>query len=175
MRENWHVLILVLLKAIAPAIFDAVQNPGLEYGPYHYFKYAKNAMACLSAAHWEIVKKYFINNSYFAHPENLLFGLFICPLSSQEVKQKALDLIMQFRRVFSKSKRKTVRKFIKPNGKELNFGANTLFDLLNWDVIAKSKKTPPPIFQYLSDSEVESLMLPENHHLFAQLLCHSQV
>ena len=108
-------------KAIAPAIFAAVQNPGLEYGPYHLFDFAQQAQDCLSPDHWEeIVKPVFINNSYFAHPENLLFGLLICPRSSQEDKQNAADLILEFRKVQRRSKAKKVRKLLFPRETKTN-------------------------------------------------------
>ena len=100
----------------------------------------------------------------------------MCPRSSEEDKQTANDLILEFRKVKrrSKAKIKKVRKYFKPKSKELNYGAKTLLKFLNWDVLKKQKKTSPPLYQNLSDIEVKSLLLSKNHGLVAKLLCHSQ-
>ena len=130
----------------------------------------------MSPDHWEeIVKPVFINNSYFAHPENLLFGLLICPRSSQEDKQKAADLILEFRIVQRRSKAKKVRKLHKPKGKELNFGAPNLFNFLHWKGLKKQKKTPPPTLNNISDDDVKGLVFSKNLDQVPKLLCHSQV
>ena len=104
----------------------------------------------------------------------MLHAVLICPRSSEEDKQTANDLILEFRKVKRKSKAKKVRKYFKPNGKEIDFGATTLLKFLKWDVLKKQKKTPPPLYQNLTDIEVKSLLFSKNHGLIPKLLCHSQ-
>lgn len=122
-------------------------SPYIEDGSHHFFDYLNYAMECLSEELWEKIAVYFVLNSYFAHPENLLLSCLLSSKSSDFDKERALVKIKEFRQVQRKSKAKRPRKFIPPDFNELNFSAETLFDLINWDTIAKSKKTPPPIMQ----------------------------
>lgn len=168
-------MVKFIVKAYAAAVFDIVRNPGLEYGPYHFFHYLLRAKECLSEEDWNLIAEYFLVNSYMAHPENLLFSALMCPLSSQEVRERALALILEFRTVKKRSKSKKIRKFVKLNSSEVNFEANNLLDLIKWDKIAKSKKTAPPILQRLSDDELKGLVSSQNSDKIPKLLCHSQV
>ena len=105
-----------------------------------------------------ISKEFAPINSYWAHPENLLYCAILSTWSSAEVKKKSLDKILEFRAAERKSKRKTVRKFIPPEIQELNYEADNLFDFINWETIAKTKKTPPPNLRHLSDQELQLLV-----------------
>ena len=79
-----------------------------------------------------------------------------------------------------RSKRKSVRKFIPPEPHELNYEADNLFDFINWDTIAKAKKTPPPNLRHLTDQELQQLVSKNTilrnivRAKIPKELCHSQ-
>ena len=153
------VLVTYVQKAYAPIIFAIVMYPGAENGSHHYFNLLMYSIACLSEEHFQMISNEFSPiNSYWAHPECLLYCGLVSPLSSNHVKQRSLELILEFRNMQRKSKRKTVRKFIPPEPHELNFHANDLIELVNWDTLAKSKKTPPPILKDFSDEDLHRFL-----------------
>ena len=79
-----------------------------------------------------------------------------------------------------KSKRKSVRKFIPPEPHELNFDANDLIELVNWDTISKSKLTTPPILDKLYDEDLHNSISKNTvfrgfeRKKIPNLKCHSQ-
>lgn len=179
--EQLKALVTYIQKAYAPVCFAIVLHPWIEYGSYHFFNYLKKARACLSREHWDMISREFSPiNSYWAHPENLLFCGLLCDLSSNEVKEQSLALILEFRAAERKSKRKSVRKFEKPEPHELNYDATNLFDFINWETIAKAKKTPPPNLRHLSDQELQMLVSKNTvlknivREKIPKELCHSQ-
>ena len=119
----------------------------------------------MSLEHFNYVFKYFQNNCYFAHPENLLLCALLSSMSSDLDKQRAIALIAEFR---NNQQRDTVRKFVKPLPHEINYNSDNIIDLINWDTISEDKKTPPPILRKFTIEELENgIDLPK-------LLCHSQ-
>jgi len=153
-------------EAYVPVLFATVLNPELWNGSFHFFQYLILAKECLSAEHFEFIFKYFQINSYFAHPENLLLCALLSPMSSELDKERALELIIEFR---SKTSQETVRKFVKPSPHEINCESDNIIDLINWDIIAEEKKTPPPILRSFTNDQLKNgdIDLPK-------LLCHSQ-
>ena len=108
--EKLKSLVNFIVKAYAPAVFDIVQNPGLEYGAYHYFNYVKRAKECLSAEDWDFVSKYFVINDYFAHPENVLLSM-LTDEAQPELRKRAANIINTIK---AQEKPDGVRLFIKP-------------------------------------------------------------
>ena len=153
-------------KAYAPACFNIVLKPEFINGTFHFFNYLKNAKACLSPAHFKICLKYFLINSYFAHPENLLLCALLSPLSSANEKDRALELILQIR---SMERSNEVRKFFPIAENEVNCDSDNIIDLINWNEIDKYKMTPPPLLEKYSDEDLKSGKIQ-----LEKLLCHSQ-
>ena len=56
-------------------------------------------------------------------------------LSSDAVKQEALEKLLEFREIEAKSKKKTLRKFIPLIKKEMNEDADNIMALPKWDVV----------------------------------------
>lgn len=68
------IMVHFIQKSYAPICFEIVLHPYIEYGTYHFFNYLKLAKASSSRETWEIISKHFAPvNSYWSHPENLLF------------------------------------------------------------------------------------------------------
>jgi len=124
------------------------------------------AKECLSAQLFELIFKYFQINSYFAHPENLLLCALLSPMSSNLDKERALELIIEFR---NKQPQGTVRKFVKPLPHEINCNSDNIIDLINWDILSEDKKTAPPILRRFTNEELKNGKIELPH-----LLCHSQ-
>ena len=152
----------------------------------------KDAITCLSVISEELkdyVLEYFMINNYMTHPENLLYSGLLCPWSTPEVKQKSLDLILKFRAVKRRSRSRKIRKFKGPKNykikqgplkgqmrNEFNFNATTILEMINWDEktgLAKFKRTPPPLFETLTDEEVKGLLHSKSDKIYV-LKCHSQ-
>ncbi|OXU32187.1 hypothetical protein TSAR_007981 [Trichomalopsis sarcophagae] len=91
------------------------------------------------------------NNSYFAHPENILLAMLADERKS--IRQKAYDKIVEVRENHPVS-RNGIRKFIKPN---INFDASSYELLINWD----DSDTEPPLTILLS---AEQLLYYVNNH-----------
>ena len=179
--EELIILVHFVQKAYAPTVFSIVLYPGAENGSHHFLNFLRLSKQCLSRKYWEYIQAEFAPiNSYWAHPECLLFSGLVSPLSTAEEKQRSCDLILQFRAVQRKSKSKRVRKFTKPQAHQLNFEARTLVDLPIWNEIAKSQKNPPPVLQHLSDEELQHLASQNTvfktlaREKIPNLKCHSQ-
>ena len=109
---------------------------------------------------------------YFAHPENLLLCGLLSPFSSDYVKKKSLEKILEARKKQKKSKTKYPRKYFAPSLDKFDFEANNIFDLLKW-IKFKKPITPPPLLQNKTDNELKE-MLHTRCTDFDGYLCHSQ-
>ena len=151
-------------------VFSIMVNPGAENGSYHWLQYFINARECLTQYQlWDEMSEFFIlsndtdngnncNNAYWMHPECLLFCVINSDFSTQPEKDQALAFELEFRKVKAKSKSKKVRKFIPPIQKECNLDAVRPINFVNWDVIAKKKKTPSPALGKIPDQELPQLI-----------------
>lgn len=125
------VCVTVIVKAYLPMVFDVHMKPKFWNGSIHIFNYAKRAKACLKKEHWEIVKKSFITNGYFFHPESILMCAYLSPLSPQRTKARALKLILKARETYVENT-ENVRAFILPTADQLNFDTNDFFEVLRY-------------------------------------------
>ena len=109
---------------------------------------------------------------YFAHPENLLMCGLLSPFSTDYVRQKCLEKILEARKKQKRYKTKNVRKFFPPSLDKFNFDANNIFDLLKWNNF-KKPVTPPPLLKNKTDNELKEMLLRKCTD-FDEMLCHSQ-
>ena len=123
------IVVTVIVKAYFPMVFDVHINPKFWNGSIHLFNYVRRAKACLNKQHFEIVKKCFINNAYFFHPENILMCAYLSPLSPAKTKLRALKIILKAREKYVENT-DNVRPFILPTADQLNFDTNDFFDVL---------------------------------------------
>ena len=105
-----------------------------------------SAKECLSPEHFTFVMKYFHINSYFAHPENLLVCGLLCPISTNEIKEKCLKMLLKIRHTV-RPQTDTIRQFFTLLPNETNPDADNIFDFINWDEPSLQNKLtfPPPI------------------------------
>ena len=165
-------------KAYARSFFDILQNPELENGTFHLLEYIKRCQECLSAEHWEFVSEVFVRNSYFIHPENLLYCGLLSKFTDDEIRTKCADKIIESKISQKKSKAKFVRKMRKPTRKEINLGAKNIFNLIDWGKIKKAKIRDPPLLRRFTKDDVKKVSNLDNEMrskiLHDKLLCHSQ-
>ena len=104
---------------------------------------------------------------YFAHPENLLLCGLLSPFSSDAVREKSLEKILEARKKQKGSKAKNVRKFIPPSLDKFNFDADNIFDLLKWERFKRNHNvTPPPLLSKHTDDELRVQSQDESQTLF---------
>lgn len=137
----------------------------------------KSAKECLSPEYFTFVMKYFCINSYFAHPENLLICGLLSPMSTQEIKEKCLRIILQIRSVVRIDE---IRQFFALLPHEVNTDANDIVDFINWDALraaprSKTKMTPSPLLMKYSDDDLKNEVFGTVKIIkLDDLLCHSQ-
>ena len=113
--------------------------------------------------------KYFHINSYFAHPENLLVCGLLCPISTNEIKEKCLKMLLKIRHTV-RPQTDTIRQFFTLLPNETNPDADNIFDFINWDEPSlQNKLTFPPLLMKYSDDDLRNGLID-----LSDLLCHSQ-
>ena len=168
------MFVTFIQQAYGPIVFDTFYKPQFYYGSLHLFNYLKNAMACLDEPHFEFVKDYFLINSYWWHPENVLVCALICPLVPLRIKKQALQIILEAYDRWENNDGE-VRYFILPTEDQLNFKANHFFYILRWKALPIEYITFPPILQMFTRQELKDSIKDNNFHTkLPQFLCHTQ-
>lgn len=105
-------------------------------------------------------------NSFFAHPENLL--LVIVFDKRKHIRELGLKRVLKARQRVSKGK--NIQNFITPT---LNFNARDYTELIHWSV---TKLSPPPLLQKVSNDEITSIIQlgTEPNWAFKSFPCHTQ-
>ena len=110
-------------------VFDVHLSPKFWNGTIHLFNYVKRSQQCLNKKQFEVVKKCFVNNAYFFHPEAVLFCAYLSPLSPPRTKARALKIILKAREKYVENT-DNVRPYVLPTADQLNFDTNNFFDVL---------------------------------------------
>ena len=90
---------------------------------------------------------YINNNSYFAHSEQVLLTMLFDP--EKKIRQKGARLIIAARMRAAKSKKKSVRPFLKP---KINMAVKSYVDFMN--LINPKTIFSPPLLRDISDEEI---------------------
>jgi len=158
--EELYRITRFILNVYAPSWFQVKQYSSCVDGARNFFYLMKR---CYELGHGdlEIVEPVLQNNSYFAHPENIILaGLtddddcnrkFVCVKLIEARKNVQPNAI----RVFDKS-------IIK-----LNFSALSYVDMIDWTAAVV---TPPPLLANISNEDIEQLQVDS----FKGIPCHSQ-
>ena len=152
---------------------DIVLKPKFEYTSFHYLKLIKLSKACLAAEDWDFMKTYFIINSHPAHPETVLYCAFVCPETTQIMRDESLKLILAARVRRRRSRARGVRRYKYPKASQLNFEATNIMELiLDW---TKTRYiTDPPALRHISDADLIAFAKGEKELDFLHLLSHNQ-
>ena len=146
-------------------------QPLLINGSVHLFNYLKKSKQCLSAVHFDFVKKYFLINGGYFHPENVLVAGLLSPHSTPEIRERAKTYQLTSRLIHEN--RDDVRRFFPPNAHQINFDNLdniSFFDVLKWNELPDDFVTPSPVMNIYTVDEVEDY----DNLIFPDFKCHSQ-
>jgi len=111
---------------------------------------------------FEIVEPVLHNNSYFAHPENILLA---GVTDEDEVIRKFACEKILGARVHSPTN--GIRVFDKPTITQFDYSASSYINMINWNVAVV---TPSPLLTGICNDDLEHLQVD----LFKGIPCHSQ-
>lgn len=140
--ETLKHLVFFVMKIYGPFWFLIKSQPKAVYGSRHLFQYIK-WIKQLPEYMQEIVQRSIQINGFFAHPENILLSLIVD--ECKEVRNDAFDIILKARA----RKDDRIRQFNVPT---INFNAESLKNIINWDEAAE-----PPCTQFYSQHYLEYL------------------
>ena len=100
---------------------------------YRCSSYTLYFQACLSEENWVHVREHFGWNSSAAHPETLMYCGVFGKFTSDDDRLKALWLTLGARERERNNPQLEVRKYIYPPEFWINFEAETIMDLLDFD------------------------------------------
>ena len=95
-------------------------------------------------------------------------------LSSDEDKYRALVWIIEARKRQRQSNNNRVRIFKYPSEEQINFEAESIMDLVDWESLPYSYITPPPLLQDWTDENLIEAYQSKRSLDTPKLLCHSQ-
>lgn len=139
--NNLKLLTRFVVQVFGPMWFKIKRDSDIFNGPRHFFWYMK-AIEWLPNAHKNIIRTVINNNSYFAHPENVLLSMLVD--NQYNVRKKAVEIILRSR----SETHEGVRTFKKPN---LNYNASVYYEMVDFD---NEEICEPSISKNLSDAEL---------------------
>ena len=171
--EQLVKLITYNQQAYIPVKIDIVLKPQFEYTTFHYLKLIKLSKACLAPEDWDFMKEYFVINSHPAHPETTLYCGFVCPETTQPIRDWSLKLILAARVRRRRSRATKVRRYKYPKASQLNFEAENIMELfLDWE---KTRFIIDPVaLRHISDEDLIAFARGEKELEFLHLLSHNQ-
>lgn len=129
-----------------PVWFQTKIQPFWYHGSKHFFhllKYTRTHTPALLSS----VTDTLLNNSFYAHPENLLLAMISD--ESESVRQKAYTKIIECRR----SSNDFLRTFYRPTEVQMNLDCEVYHELIHW---TKLDITEPPITKQFSLSQLRA-------------------
>lgn len=122
--KNLVTLVNFIIKVYAPMWFSIKSRENVRMGPIHLFNYIKSVRENFDQKIQSIIFKVVKNNSYFAHPENILLTMLTD--SNKDIRERAVNSIIAARN----SEMQGVRIFVKPEH-TLNLNALNYYDMTN--------------------------------------------
>ena len=93
--RGMKVLLQFGVRAYVPMIAEVFLMPEFWNGTMHWFNHMKRAKNCLNRQHFNFVKKYFLINGGWFHPENVLMCTILSPQVTQAIKREALKILLE--------------------------------------------------------------------------------
>jgi hypothetical protein len=153
-------IVRVILNAYAPTWFQIKQQSSCFDGARNFY-FLMISYHELGTDDWNIVESVFLNNNYYAHPENILLSALSD--ENEDIRKFALDKVIQARDSISVD---GLRLFDKDKV-TLNVNAASYIDMIDWN---EAIYVSPPLLSNLSNDEIMKCS-------FASLWnipCHSQ-
>ena len=150
-----------LMNVYIPAWFQIKFSPHCQNGAKHFY-FMLELTKELEPHSQGIVQKVLQNNSYFAHPENIIIS---CLADQREdVRQHAVLYILEARKNFDLQQHP--RQFLPP---KIKLEAESYTDMIDWSV---EQKTEPPLTKKMTKEEI--LGAVEKPITLPSYPCHTQ-
>ena len=117
--------------------------------------------ACLSEEQWDFLQQYFVYNSSSAHPETILYCAFMSKYSTYDMRFQAFNYIIRARYRNIENPPQRVRLFKYPDAQQINFDAETIMELLDFDELERinpSYITEPPLLKLFGQLELMEIL-----------------
>lgn len=158
--EALRRIVRFIVNVYAPSWFNIKTNSSCLNGATNFYLLIKWCYE-LGNIDWEIVEPVLQNNSYFAHPENILLAAIAD--NTDDYRFFALQRILTARHLPSSN---DIRIFTKDNIK-INPGASSYIDMINWN---EASLTSPPLLSGINNEE----LLTYSFESLQNIPCHSQ-
>lgn len=164
--RNLQLLVKYITKVYVPIWFDIKSQHWWYYGAKHLFNILHRSKKHVPEL-FNTVKKYVLFNSYYFHPENVLIAMI--SEGEKSVRRGAYAKIIECRRHRADSEH--LRIFAKPQGAQLDFKADTYFNILLWPKIEISE---PPYTKRFTIEELETFMDSDSAIILPEIPLHTQ-
>ena len=150
-----------IVNVYLPSWFHIKNKPHCQSGALHLFNMLQLSRE-LDSRMKDIMTKVLQENSYFAHPENIIIA---CLADSRvKIREKAVTYILTARDMFDNEIHP--RKFLPPR---LILEATDNVDMINWET---KQKAEPPLMMKLSREEIIGAM--KQPLILPKYPCHTQ-
>lgn len=123
--ENLKALAIYIMKVYVPMYFNVKFYSSVIYGSVLLFKFIQSTQY-LPATLREIVNTVILNNSYFAHPENVLLAMLFD--DRKYIRERAIKKILNYREnIYDSTKLRPYKKCA------INFDCSDYFEMVDLD------------------------------------------
>lgn len=167
--ENLKILSIYIIKIYVPMYFNIKYYQSVIYGSVLLGKFIKWSSLYLSEPLRNIVEKVVLNNSYYAHSENVLLSMLFD--DRKEMRELSIQKILFIRdNLYTTDK---LRKYEKP--KNINFNCSNYIDMI--DLNNTSILHEPPFTKNISYEELKEYLNDSDHdppYQDPKIPCHIQ-
>ena len=167
--NNQKKLIKFIQGCYGPMLYLVKQYNHAIYGARLFFEMILLAKSCLNCDDFKIVKKVLEDNSYFAHPENILLSMVFD--ENRNVRKKGAEKIIESRNLLAAQNYDELRHFRVP-GKFLNLNARNYYEVLDLSKM-KPEDCDPPLLKHFSIEKLRSCIDGDQLKI-DEFPCHSQ-
>lgn len=168
--QNLILIVNMIMKVYIPMFFAIKSEPEFYNGSRHYFNMLQSVKDLnLPERIWEPLKIKFINNSYFAHSENIIAAMITD--HNKEIRRQGYLKIANIRAKYTTNNIVNLRIFKKPDEKELNLNCAEYTTLINLD---NNNVYEPPCVMHFSEDEIVYYMNSNEIIDLQRVPCHTQ-
>ena len=154
-------IICLLVNLYVPNYFNIKQHSHCQNGAKNLFNIIELARE-LSVGSQQTVERVLQDNSYWAHPENIVIGMLAD--ENEVIRRKAVLYIRAAREKYDNTDHP--RQFRRP---KINIKAGFYYTMIDWD---REQSTEPPLTMGLSDTDILNIIESPLH--LPHYPCHTQ-
>ena len=162
-------LCIIILNFYAPCFFKIKQDYHITQGARNFYFALRLARDCMTGKEFEVAKKVFQFNSFFAHPEAIILSALVD--RDLRIRKTAVNYILEDRRRRNDETSDTSRRlFKKPS---VNFKASSYLELTDFSKVDITYITEPPLTFDIPQEDLHNCYQGINLKL-PDIPCHSQ-